>query len=412
MILVLAGACATGWLSPVSIHLRLLLSILAGVGIPLIALGWLASAKPALRRPFFMLIFTAPVVLLTAEFVLAWLDYKQDLLRAPLRKSIDGQRQGMLVRDPVTGYRLLPSKRYRLWDGWVTIDRNGFRSTTDVPRTKPAGRRRLMLVGGSTVFGWGVGDDEHLGAYLQTALDTASGADTWEVINAGVPYFASFQELNWYLHVLHAFQPDLLVILHGRNDAIYAVMDGSAWQPVDAGNVGEIPFYLPDLTEPTTPFLESTLTRIALYRRLYAPFKEPSRTTLNEPGPSTAPAGPVDPRFIDQFARHSAILAREAAVAGTQTLFALQPVIHVARAPVGEEERFMDRVTFCRTAMRSVWPALRASAAAQREPRHLDLTEIFREVPEPVYLDHCHYTPTGNRLLAERLAKMILTESD
>lgn len=408
---VVAGAliviCAGCWLWPVSIHLRLLCFIVAGAVLAFLLCIRLASRRPHLRRPFFILCTTAPVLLLGTEALLAWLDWREAAMSAPLRKSVDGERQGMLVRSPVTGYQLAPRQYYELWGGTLTIDRNGFRSTQDVSPEKRPGCRRIMLLGGSTVFGWGVPDGQELGGCLQAALDAQVGADQYEVVNAGVPYFASFQELNWYLHVVWAFKPDILVVLHGHNDVIYAARAGSEWRTIREGDVGEIPFLSPATVPRPTSFLEAALTRSALYRRLYAPFANAAPEPAPGPDLPVEQVGTVDPGCIDQFMRHADILDREARQAGTVCLFALQPVIYTRGTPTAEELQYLSTTTHYREQVRLVWSDLRV-AATRGSAVHVDLSDVFEKVAERVYIDACHYSAVGNRLIAERLMREIL----
>ncbi len=78
----------------------------------------------------------------------------------------------------------------------------------DVPR--PAGRQRVMILGDSSFFGHGVGDDETIAARLQEEL-VARGIDA-DTVNAGIPGYSTEQsrmlldEIGWDL------EPTLLVI--------------------------------------------------------------------------------------------------------------------------------------------------------------------------------------------------------
>lgn len=101
-----------------------------------------------------------------------------------------------------------------------------FRVSTDefglrVPRhpvEKPAGVRRIMPLGCSTTFGWGVEDAESYPARLESRLK-AKGYEGFEVINGGQPGYTSFQGIWLWDKVLHRFQPDIVIIGYIVQDA-------------------------------------------------------------------------------------------------------------------------------------------------------------------------------------------------
>lgn len=99
----------------------------------------------------------------------------------------------------------------------VSTDANGLR----VPRhpvEKPAGTRRVMTLGCSTTYGWGVDDAQSYPARLETRLK-AAGHSGWEVINGGQPGYTSFQGLWFWDQALASYDPDVVVIGYVVQDA-------------------------------------------------------------------------------------------------------------------------------------------------------------------------------------------------
>ena len=92
----------------------------------------------------------------------------------------------------------------------VSTDRNGLRAA-DHRVDKDPNVFRIMMLGCSTTFGWGVKDDETVPAQLEQAL-RERGYDGVEVINAGQPGYTSFQGLWLWDKVLHEYDPDLVVL--------------------------------------------------------------------------------------------------------------------------------------------------------------------------------------------------------
>ncbi len=76
-------------------------------------------------------------------------------------------------------------------------------------KTKP----RLLALGNSCTFGWGVNDAQGYVRKLESLL-----GNRWEVINGGVPGYTSLQGLRFYKNDLHKLHPDLVLILFAFND--------------------------------------------------------------------------------------------------------------------------------------------------------------------------------------------------
>ena len=85
-------------------------------------------------------------------------------------------------------------------------------------RAKPDGVTRVMSLGCSTTFGWGVTDSETYPARLE-ALAHAAGHPEVQVINGGQPGYTSFQG-NWlWDKVLRNYDPDVVLIGYVVQDA-------------------------------------------------------------------------------------------------------------------------------------------------------------------------------------------------
>jgi lysophospholipase L1-like esterase len=99
----------------------------------------------------------------------------------------------------------------------ISTDDNGLRPPHH-PVDKPAGAFRLMALGCSTTFGWGVADAETYPARLES-LAREGGQAKVEVINGGQPGYTSFQGLWLWDQVLHRYDPDVVMIGYIVQDA-------------------------------------------------------------------------------------------------------------------------------------------------------------------------------------------------
>jgi lysophospholipase L1-like esterase len=99
----------------------------------------------------------------------------------------------------------------------VSSNADGLRTAT-AEREKKEGIYRVMALGCSTTFGWGVDDKDTYPAKLQSLI-TASDRINVEVINAGQPGYTSFQGRWLWDEVLKHYTPDVVLIGYVVQDA-------------------------------------------------------------------------------------------------------------------------------------------------------------------------------------------------
>lgn len=119
------------------------------------------------------------------------------LLNVELRPGADFDFEGVAVRLPPTR---------------VTISSQGLRDR-EYAIPKPAGTKRLLCVGDSFTFGWGVEEPECWCARLETHLGPG-----WEVVNLGVPGYSPEQQARFLELRGLQFEPDLVVTLFNMTD--------------------------------------------------------------------------------------------------------------------------------------------------------------------------------------------------
>lgn len=83
------------------------------------------------------------------------------------------------------------------------------------------GARRILVLGDSCTFGWGVPQQAAYPQQLQQLLDHRYGARRFRVINAGFPGYTSLEGLHYLRERGLALRPEIAVIAFGFNDAAY-----------------------------------------------------------------------------------------------------------------------------------------------------------------------------------------------
>lgn len=157
------------------------------------------------------------VTLVVAEFVVRALVPPPSASSSPFHVGGTAGEHDLTVADRDLLYRLEPGTDFL---GYYHIGPRGWRGDT-APDPAPApGVTRIVCVGDSTTFGLGVREDKAWPAVLQRLLDVLfEGDQTFEVINAGVPGYSTWQNRLQIEGELLALQPDAVAWhVSGYND--------------------------------------------------------------------------------------------------------------------------------------------------------------------------------------------------
>ena len=103
------------------------------------------------------------------------------------------------------------------------------------PITPKGTRRRVLAIGDSTTFGWGIDGDATWPAQLETILNggsEAGGGGAWQVINAGVNAYSSYQGLRYLEERGFDLEPDIVVASFWFNDGMpwWGMSDAEAFK--------------------------------------------------------------------------------------------------------------------------------------------------------------------------------------
>lgn len=122
-----------------------------------------------------------------------------------------------IAADPAVGHEHTPGTSAHLMGHDVAINARGWRNR-EVAADKPAGVTRIMMLGDSIVFGWGVAQDQTMSAKLERDL-AEGGFGPAEVINTGVGNYNTAMETAAFLAAGAGLKPDIVVLNYFINDA-------------------------------------------------------------------------------------------------------------------------------------------------------------------------------------------------
>jgi lysophospholipase L1-like esterase len=123
------------------------------------------------------------------------------------------------VVNPDLSFVHAPSRSAFLMGVPVAINSEGLRDREFSPE-KPARVYRVMMLGDSTTFGWGVKEEDTAAKLLERKLnaDLPAGYNRVEVMNTGVGNYDTVQEVTYYETFGWKYHPDLVVLVFFIND--------------------------------------------------------------------------------------------------------------------------------------------------------------------------------------------------
>lgn len=123
--------------------------------------------------------------------------------------------QGM-VDDPLLAYKHPVSADYALGSNRIKINSQGLRDE-EISSVKPDDEKRILVLGDSVAFGWGISQGETFSDRMEPLLRKRTG-HPWQVINAGVNGYNTEQEAMFLRTEGLRYLPDYVLLVYVSND--------------------------------------------------------------------------------------------------------------------------------------------------------------------------------------------------
>lgn len=296
-----------------------------------------------------------------------------------LNRAID--YPDVFARDSELFWRLRPNQTItsRFFEGHTyRINSLGFRGD---PIAETPTRPRILLLGNSCMFGWGVADSQTIAGRIEQQLDGG-----FEAINAGVPGYSSLQGRRLLETRLTGLRPQVIAIMFGWNDQ---------WAAAE-----QIPDKDQQFAAQWVLEIQNTLARLHTYRvmkKLILSSVEPSMDSLFD---RRAPVRRVD---TENFWDNLVAMGYLAETVGATPILITEP--QPLNPAYGEEVinhppvRYHQRYNqVARELAREMgWPLIDAAA-------EFDHYDNLYDDPRS---DYIHFNSRGHQLIAELLAKKI-----
>jgi hypothetical protein len=115
---------------------------------------------------------------------------------------------------------LIPNWSGTLAGSPISINRFGMRDRPDLTQQKPAGVRRIAVVGSSVVMGYGVADDQTFPLLFEDGLNARRKPDEprYEVLNFGVGKSFAIHRRALLDRKVFSFDPDIILIVAHQDE--------------------------------------------------------------------------------------------------------------------------------------------------------------------------------------------------
>jgi lysophospholipase L1-like esterase len=281
----------------------------------------------------------------------------------------------------------------------------------DVPSSRPPCAFRVMVMGGSTVWGPRVADNATIPQRLEVRLRAALSAHHVEVYNCGVEGFLFQQEVALAQRLADRIQPNLVIFYHGANDVRSAFLYG--YQRLTPFEEDSETYFARGRQRGMTSrvwdaIMASRLARLARdVRRSIMQWVGPAKgATSSERPPRTMLSHRQKQQrrneLVAGYASDKAAVEAFFAKRGVPVLFLLQPRL-ATKGTKTELEREYEQDFEAANPGFADFVAATYSALQDQWPDVVDLSGIFDAEEGEIYWDVVHVNPKGNDIAAEAI---------
>ncbi|AMV38336.1 SGNH/GDSL hydrolase family protein [Planctomyces sp. SH-PL62] len=295
----------------------------------------------------------------------------------------------------------------------ITVDDRGRRAVWRATTEQGGGGEasppvKILMLGGSSLWGFGARDDETIPSLMARALHERGVVV--EIRNLSEIGYVSTQEVVALVRELQAgYRPDVVLMYDGANDAASALLEGAAGLTTNERNRVLEFNMLQSPGRMATAIAGRLIGESALQRTA----KSIGRRVFGaaEGGPPALPAADLDALALGVVDVYQANLGLVDALAeryGFRTLFAWQPVVFDRASPSPFEREEAAKYAWLAPIFAKVADERGRRDALKNRGDFLDLGLLFRDSPELVFIDYCHTTERANARVAERLVEKLL----
>lgn len=307
----------------------------------------------------------------------------------------------------------------------ISIDSQGMRYTANNPTPEGGLYKKLFLFGGSTVFGYGVKNEDTIASFLAKKLNTPNAQ--FEVSNYGEIGYNSNQALMYLLLQLkNGNIPDIVIFYDGWNDirtAISSTKENLNNIPEEQDiraqvNLVSLEYFFRMQIHNTTLFdrqLLGTIVNTIVYRiklihypiqliQKISQFLRPL-PTINQNNDSDISVN-ID-RMAQNYRKNAAVIEALSHEYHFQYYLLWEPLAF--EKPLTQQEQYDTEISGLQ-GMKTIIDTSSDAVSNPPIPHFYNLGTLFASYPNTsLFMDICHVNAQGNSIAADKFANIIMS---
>ncbi len=293
----------------------------------------------------------------------------------------------------------------------VNINEAGLRRVWNGTPSPAPGQLKVLMFGGSTLWGVGARDDFTIPSFVSRMLTTQLDTGAWVTSLAESGHTSTQEVIALMLALQKGNVPDVVVFFDGVNDSFSALQNRVAGLTENESN------RVAEFNSLKRFTWRQAIEHLALYKTIAAR----ARRHVGAPPVTDALARAV----VDVYLQNISIVDALAKRFGFRTFFFWQPTVfskkHLSQreqqwygAPSGTEFmiRGPGRLLWGNSAsiLPKAYDAFRERIRTNRPENVYDLSGVFDEVGSTIFIDEWHIMETGNEKIAEQITQVLSRE--
>lgn len=288
----------------------------------------------------------------------------------------------------------------------ITINADGLRRTWAPadPAERTAKVYKLLMLGGSTLWGYGARDDRTIPSLVARRLhERGYRIDIRNLAEIG---YVSTQEVVALVRGLQSgYRPDLVIFYDGVNDTTSALLEGEAGVTTNERN-RRAEFNILQSPGRLGGSLVMRVVRDSASFRLaqVLAHRVAGPATLSFSGSSAPDRKTLASDVVRRYRANLEMVEKLGREYGFDALFYWQPVVFDKEAPTSVEADEARKLEWARGFFGEVYGSIRESGELRGDRRFHDLSRVFSGSKELVFIDYCHTTESANERVAATIA--------
>lgn len=279
----------------------------------------------------------------------------------------------------------------------INVDGWGIRKSWQPPDADVDALPAIMMFGGSTLWGTGADDHQTIPSHVNRLLH--EGGNSYRMENLGETGYVSTQNLVLLMRLLQdGHRPEMVVFYDGVNDVYSALQHGRAGLPSNEYNrIAEFNLLLD----------KGRLYRTALGRFASGGIVRVMRHFFGKTATGPYDSATVAREAVDVYIANARLATALADAYGFTPIFVWQPVIFTKPERTDYEQAQYQAEAQAAEFYHHANGYLERLLPGLSDIHLLNLADVFENTPAPVYIDFCHLSPEGNRIVAKRIVEYL-----